>query len=105
MASMEELAYRWTELKKIQITQMSNLISFGGIMGTLKNISAVPIKMRLQSFNDSEYHFDWHPMVAAEDHELTLLPGDSIGPLFLNDMYFRTTHGDGLLLVIRKELR
>lgn len=105
MASMEELAYRWTSIKRFQVSNIYTPLTFKGIMGTLKNISAVPISIRVVDFQNDSYHHEWNALIAAEDSELVLMPGESIGPLFLDKLYMKAAHGMAHILVIRKELR
>ncbi|MGL5717256.1 MAG: hypothetical protein ACRCX2_29865, partial [Paraclostridium sp.] len=98
-------AYKMTEIKALTFTDtFAKPLDFKGKMGYLKNQSAKPISISLVNPNAPGQHTDWG--VPAVDAELTIAPGEVIGPLFLTSLYVKVSEpGEKQLLVIIQEVR
>lgn len=102
----EELADKWAAIKKILITEDEIGVRFQGELIYIKNDSATPIHMSTVANlrrSVGEHDYDWGPAVSNSTYPI--MPGEKVGPIFGEQMFFSTLHGNAYLTIIVKEVR
>lgn len=101
---VEELAYKWKEIRRVAVTPTVAHMQFRGDTAILKNGGLYPIHLMTKNIdNDKTFHQNWN--VIAEESSYLLQPGETVGPLWADNLYVKTALGTGSLVIIVQEVR
>lgn len=102
---IEELAYEWTDIKRIVVTTKYLPLELDGKMCHIKNVSHNVVHLALVSPKETTYHYNWSDDIVAEDTYYPILPKETIGPISLGRVYLKTDSGTSEVVLITKGVK